>query len=85
MNITDFNLVEKLVDDGLQQYKSYDIEIPLDHNLIESICGGQLTLPYKRITSCGNYVNLTDEEIERKLISIKKLIDLKVNTVLIKK
>ena len=46
--------------------------------LIESICGAQYQKKYNRITSNGDYIQLTNDELSGNQISIKRLIELKI-------
>jgi hypothetical protein len=75
---TDLVLTSKNISDEDVSYNVYDILIPLDYELIESICGAQYQKKYNRITSNGDYIQLTNDELSGNQISIKRLIELKI-------
>jgi hypothetical protein len=74
---TDLVLNTKTINDKGDKYNIYDILVPLDFELIESFCGAQYSEEYKRITSNGDYIEITDDEIKNNQISLKKLTNFK--------
>jgi len=74
---TDLVLNTKTINDKGDKYNIYDILVPLDFELIESLCGAQYSEEYKRITSNGDYIEITDDEIKNNQISLKKLTNFK--------
>jgi hypothetical protein len=78
INISDFELVSNTIENESESYIHYDVRIPINFQLIESICGGQYSKKYQKITSCVHAISLTKEEIETNKISLKKLIDFKI-------